>query len=247
MGNNSSQLPIERKDELNSLIKNAQEAPILLENREDIFQKIGELSNILFSEFNNEFLKDNFCSKIAMIYEKKLSSLNIKLLRVIHNEINSNNVNRELLLTSQYTGNNDELFEVDIFSGILDENFWNKNIQFNKKFFEEQTSNNSKNVFIPDPILLKIKNISEIFFSGNKNYYINSKHVNNLLESKNKVTENVQTGGRSKRKRGLNPMYAFMQDVNQSNIPIKIVRDVLEEVNKTKRPNETENQKKKKI
>ena len=56
-------------------------------NEDEIFKKILDISNALIMEYNNEFLKDDFCSKIALVYEKKLSNFNIKVLRNLYNNV----------------------------------------------------------------------------------------------------------------------------------------------------------------
>ena len=157
----------------------------------EVFIKIINISNDILSEFNQEFLKNNFCDKMALIYKKNLSKLNIDLLRIIQNEILSNKINRELLLSPQYIQKNDEKFIVDTFKGNLDELFWDHHIQFDDTVFKgkdkiNNVNKNFKNVPIEDT-LLKIKNVSNIYLKK-KNYYIDIKHVNDLLSSKNKLS-----------------------------------------------------------
>ena len=67
----SSNLKVETQNIKNSLAV----------NQEEIFKKILDISNALIMEYNNEFLKNDFCEKIALVYEKKLSNFNIKVLR----------------------------------------------------------------------------------------------------------------------------------------------------------------------
>jgi hypothetical protein len=157
----------------------------------EVFIKIINISNDILSEFNQEFLKNNFCDKMALIYKKNLSKLNINLLRIIQDEILSNKINRELLLSPQYIQKNDEKFIVDTFKGNLDELFWDHHIQFDDRVFKgkdkiNNVNKNFKNIPIEDT-LLKIKNVSNIYLKK-KNYYIDIKHVNDLLSSKNKLS-----------------------------------------------------------
>jgi hypothetical protein len=173
MGNTPSQNQYQQE---NMNMKKINSPPKIMKfNEDEIFQKILNISNQLFDEFNNDFLKEDFCSKISLIYEKKLSNFNIKLLKSLYDNINSNVSNREIIATLQYIPKNDEKFIdiSDMFKENLYENFWNKNIILNK----------SK--ILPENIKLKKENINEINGQFGKKY-IQFKHVNNLLSSKNK-------------------------------------------------------------
>ena len=178
MGNGPSQNQSQSQN-INMNIKKDAQPEILKFNEDEIFEKILNISNQLFEEYNNDFLKEDFCSKIALIYEKKLSNFNIKILKSLYNNINSNKVNREISVTLQYLPKNDEKFIdiADMFKDNLHENFWNKNIEINQsKLITENTK-------------LKKENIEQILSQFNKKY-IQFKHVNNLLSSKNKKNNN---------------------------------------------------------
>ena len=41
-------------------------------NDDKIFNTISDISNRLFMEYNNLYLKNDFCSKLSILYEKKL-------------------------------------------------------------------------------------------------------------------------------------------------------------------------------
>jgi len=180
MGNGPSQNQSQSQSQnMNMNIKKNIQPEILEFNEDEIFEKILNISNQLFDEYNNDFLKDDFCSKIALIYEKKLSNFNIKILKSLYNNINSNKVDREISVTLQYLPQNDEKFIdiADIFKDNLHENFWNKNIEINQsKLITENTK-------------LKKETIDQISAQFNKKY-IQFKHVNNLLSSKNKKNNN---------------------------------------------------------
>ena len=107
MGNGPSQ---NQTQNMNMNIKKDTQPEILKFNENEIFEKILNISNELFEEYNNDFLKEDFCSMIALIYEKKLSNFNIKMLKNLYNNINSNKVNREIAVTLQYLPKNDEKF-----------------------------------------------------------------------------------------------------------------------------------------
>ena len=156
---------------LNETIKEPIKEEVIL-NQEEIFNKILEVSNNLLIEYNNEFLKEDFCNKIAVIYEKKLSNFNIKILKNIYSNINSPTIDNEMLLTLQYMPKNDEEFITETFKDNLNEKFWNEKINIDPEIL----FNNAKNV-----------NINNITSSIKSQYYINPAHVNNLLQSINKI------------------------------------------------------------
>ena len=185
MGNGPSQNQSQSQN-MSMNIKNNTQPEILKFNEDEIFEKILNISNQLFDEYNNDFLKEDFCSKIALIYEKKLSNFNIKVLKSLYNNINSNSVNREISVTLQYLPKNDEKFIdiADMFKDNLHENFWNKNIEINQsKLITENTK-------------LKKETIDQISAQFNKKY-IQFKHVNNLLSSKNKKNNNGNNSNNS--------------------------------------------------
>lgn len=153
-------------------------------SEDEIFEKILHISDDLFLEYNNEFLKEDFCSKIALVYEKKLSNFNIKLLKSLHNNINTNNINNELAVTLQYLPKHDEKFTDfnNIFKDTLEEKFWNKNIEWN-----------------PDKIISNDQELKEVDIIGSMKYspkYIQFKHVNNLLSKDSKNNNlSLKVGG----------------------------------------------------
>jgi len=153
---------------------------------DDIFTKILDISNGLLMEYNNEFLDEKFCNKLALVYEKKLSNFDIKLLREINNTINSNVVNEELLLTLQYLPSEHDTFFVELFKDKLEENFWSKSVEFNPTFLKSNNVN------------LKNNNIDELIREKKIDIprYIDKSHVNNLLQSYSetqKVPQNVKS------------------------------------------------------
>ncbi len=50
-------------------------------NDSELFDKIAQLSNNLLMEYGNYYLKPDFCNTISIIYKKKLSKLNIDILK----------------------------------------------------------------------------------------------------------------------------------------------------------------------
>lgn len=175
------------------LPKNSVGEKKIILNEAEIFEKILNISNDLFIQYNDEFLNEDFCSKLAFIYEKKLSNFNIKLLKSLHSNINSKDINEELKLTIQYIPKDNEKFTdlIEIFKESLKDNFWNKNIEINSDKLLVNESTLTKN-----NINSYIKNYFPV-------YYINSKHVNNLLkvvpnDVKIDVKTDVKIGGNNK-------------------------------------------------
>ena len=149
-------------------------------SEDEIFTKISQISFDLFNEYNNEFLKDDFCNKLALIYENKLSKFNIKILQSLYDNINSNKINNDLLLTMQYIPKEDDKFFVNIFNDNLNGNFWQKNVEIMPNFFllDEKLNLDENNITSFKNIM---KNINHT--------YINQSHVNNLLASINKLNQ----------------------------------------------------------
>ena len=75
----------ERKPQNESKPENRNNAKEKSEMNEDdaVFFKILSISNKLLEEYNQSFLEQDFCDNLAIIYEKNLSRLNIKLLQHI--------------------------------------------------------------------------------------------------------------------------------------------------------------------
>ena len=185
MGNLPS-VPNETKES----VKESNQKENVVLNEEQIFSKIYEISNNLLLEYNNEFLKEDFCNKIAIIYEKKLSNFNVKILKNLYNNINSEDIDNQMMMTLQYIPKSDDEFLTDVFKDNLNEKFWKGKIEIDPQLL----LNNTKD-------LDKSNITSSIKYSP---YYINPIHVNNLLESinkinaelKNNIIENeIKTGG----------------------------------------------------
>ena len=205
MGNlNSSINKVPLKEES----KKGEESKSVNTPEDIIFDKILNISNQLLLEYNNEFLKDDFCSKIAIIYEKKLSKLNIKILKSLYNNINSKEEDNDLLVTLQYLPNDNDKFidTMDFFNETLKENFWEKKIEFNSDKLENNDMKISK------------ENIeSYVKYLPN---YIKFKHVNSLLNS---VKSNPTQNGGVIEEHESNTLNSYFNSINnnKSNKPNK--------------------------
>jgi hypothetical protein len=173
-------------------------------NDDKIFNTISDISNKLFLEYNNLYLKNDFCSKISIIYEKKLSQFNIKLLKTLHDKINGDQVDNELLMTIQYIPENDEKFEDsnNFFSENLRENFWSKNIKYNFNNLLNKNSDISKD------------QLGQLLKSSL--YYINPEHVNKILNNLKKNTTNIEIN-KTKLNSGNKNQINNINKVNNSN------------------------------
>jgi len=179
----------------NTLLKNSQKNNTSknIINDDDVFNKISSISTQLLVEFNSDFLKEDFCSKLSLIFEKKLSNFNVKLLKTIYDQMNKKDTNNEMLMTIQYLPKNDEQFEDlnNFFQENLRENFWYKNVKLNLKK------------------ILMNNNIKSNVFTSIKSTpnYIDIVHVNNLLDSfiiKNNMNNNNNNNDKSKNNNKLN-------------------------------------------
>ena len=86
---------------------------------DDVFLKILTISNQLLDEYNSNFLDQNFCENLAIVYEKRLANMSIKLLKNINSQINSDNVDKDLLMVMQFKPKENDTFFVDIFKDKL--------------------------------------------------------------------------------------------------------------------------------
>jgi hypothetical protein len=67
-------------------------------------------------EYGNYYLKPNFCNTIAMVYKKKLSKLNIDILKSIHNKVTSPDIDDSLTMTLQYIPASEDTFMSELFA-----------------------------------------------------------------------------------------------------------------------------------
>ena len=166
-------------------------------NPEDIFIKIYDISKKLLIEYNNEFLNENFCNNLALIYQKNISKFHIDLLKNLHENISSDSVDEKLSLTIQYINKESDKFNVDLFKEDLKDTFWNEKFKFNN---DTLLNENFKN---------------EDIINSNISYeYIDQKHVNKILDLIDKTNEEFKDsikedltpkiGGNIKNKRAKN-------------------------------------------
>ena len=137
---------------------------------EEIFSKMTSLSNEILDSFNENFLGEEFCNKVALVYKKKMETLNIKVLREIQDKLENeeNTLNLKLML-QHVPKNNNEKFFVDFFHDRLNEYFHKKGVKYQKRILE---SNN-----------VSLKNMNDNIESEIN--YIDPFHVNQLLKKSN--------------------------------------------------------------
>jgi len=170
MGNNSSvpNPPVSTIGD-NSAQNNINET---IPQNEDVFDKIKNISNDIFSEYNDSFLNQKFCDEIAFVFQKKLKELDISVLKNIHNQMNQKD--NEIDLVLQYLPKQNETFISDFFQDKLNEYFWDKGVSFEASTFEK------------NGVQIR-KNSAQ---SHLETYYINPTHVRTILDSFQK-----QSGG----------------------------------------------------
>ena len=140
----------------------------------ETFMKIIEISQKLYRHYTENFLNEDFCKKLAMIYQKRLLQLDLETLRGIHGTINransgnnSGNSRKFQALISYQPGEN-EAFMVSEFKKELGEYLWNQNIEYKPEIYTAMG--------IPDD-KIPIK----IIDPQNRLRYIDIAHVNELL------------------------------------------------------------------
>ena len=147
------------------------------ENEEEIFSKISDLTKEILIKYSDMHLDENFCNNLSIIYQDKLSTLKIKLLRDIYNKISGKKIQYELLLVNKYPDKNDDRFKVedDLKIGI-EELFFNQNIKFNPTYLSDIELFDSN---------IKIDDIFKKIFT-NKKYIDGSINFSDLLNDKSR-------------------------------------------------------------
>ena len=135
---------------------------------QEIFDKIIYLSNEVFDSYRLNFLNEEFCSKVALVYEKNIEKIDIDVLREIQNNMNNNDDNADLKLMLQHIPKNDnDKFFIKFFEEILNDYFFKQKIEYSKDIFESE--------FVRMPNKMKSNIDSGI-------QYIDSNHVKELLK-----------------------------------------------------------------
>lgn len=157
--------------------KNVDYSTLSSEEMKETFNKITLLSNQILDSFSDNFLGEEFCNKVSLIYQKKMEKLNIKVLREIKEKLENddNTLNLKLMLQHIPKNNNDKYF-VDFFHERLNEYFYKKGIKYQKRLLE------SENV--------SLSNMNNSIESELN--YIDFNHVNQLLKQTNE-----QSGGQN--------------------------------------------------
>ena len=169
---------------------------------EVVFELITNLSNQIMDSFTENFLSEDFCNKISLIYQKKMEKLNIKVLREIKEKIDNeeNTLNLKLLLQHTPKNNTDKYF-VDFFHERLNEYFWKKGVKYQKSILESEhvKLGNLNNTIESDLSYIDINHVKQLLkktnnLSGgaNTNQYNNelTKKLGQLSENNNENNEN---------------------------------------------------------
>ena len=70
------------------------------ENEEEIFNKISDLTKEILIKYSDMHLDENFCNNLSIIYQEKLNTFKIKLLRDIYDKISGKKIQYDLLLVN---------------------------------------------------------------------------------------------------------------------------------------------------
>jgi hypothetical protein len=145
------------------------------DNEEEVFSKISNLTKEILIKYSDMHLDENFCNNLSIIYQDKLNTFKIKLLRDIYNKISGKKIQYDLLLVNKYADKNDDKFKVedDLKVGI-EELFFNQNIKFNSTYLSQ--------IELFDPNI----NIQDIFKKTitNKKYIDGSINFSSMLNDK---------------------------------------------------------------
>ena len=177
--------------------------PVLV-NDDDIFQEILEISNELLNDYRSKFLQEDFCNQLALVYQDKLSHINLQLLKSINNKVNSNEPDERLMMVLQYLPKPDDSFEIDVFQEKLKDYFWKQNVTYTKEKLEAIQNIKVKGNMVKNPsYVIDFKHVNKLLGNNknnanNKNVnVVSSEELNTLVETN---TQGEQQGGGKKRR-----------------------------------------------
>lgn len=124
--NSNNSTNISNKSKSNTSNKEKVDSDLLL------IENISSISNELFQEYNENFLNNKFCNKLAVIYEKKLANLKLKTLKTHYQQINSEEIQPEFETFLSYSPPDTQKFIVNELRGELNELFFKKNVKKSK-------------------------------------------------------------------------------------------------------------------
>lgn len=85
-----------------------------------------------------------------MVYKKKLSKLNIDILKSLHNKVTSPDIDDSLTMTLQYIPSSEDTFMSELFAEQLNDKFYNESYEYDNKklrFLSSESNNgNNKNI-----------------------------------------------------------------------------------------------------
>ena len=97
----------------------------------NIIENIHKLSDKLLEKYKKEFLNKDFCNKVDIVYQNKLSGLSIDKLKKINNKINNQDINNaEFDVYLKYDTKNDDRFIINSLKEELIDMFYKKVIDF---------------------------------------------------------------------------------------------------------------------
>ncbi len=142
---------------------------------EIIFDKILDISKDLLGQYNQEFLREEFCFDLSFVANETLEKMSYPVLLDMANKIKNNKnqteeQNASMKMILSYVPKEDEKFFVEGFEKQLEDYFWNREMHYDKKLLEQS------GILTPE-----LESGDSIFSSKRKNRYIDVAKVNELL------------------------------------------------------------------
>ena len=122
MGANNS-LNRQGKNKVKKIIPKKDNAQL---NDDEVFHKINNIASELRESYQQNFLKQDFCDELVVVYENKLANLNLRTLKNVNKQLNSESNDDKLETFLQYKTADNEKFIVNELKGELKDYFRDK-------------------------------------------------------------------------------------------------------------------------
>ncbi len=208
MGNQASQIqqPSSNNQSKSVSTNNTKKENIteaILVNDDDVFQEILQLGNGLLNDYRSRFLQEDFCDQLALVFQDKLSHINLQLLKSMNNKVNSNEHDEKLMMVLQYLPKTDDTFQIDIFQEKLKDYFWKQNVSYSKEKLEAIQNIKIKGDIVKNPnYVIDFKHVNKLLGEPKNNSNKgNSNAKQEVLEGMNTLVEPVVQGGGGKKRK----------------------------------------------
>lgn len=240
--NNSKNDPNQQMEETLTNLesnKNVDYSTLSSEEMKETFNKITLLSNQILDSFSDNFLGEEFCNKVSLIYQKKMEKLNIKVLREIKEKLENddNTLNLKLMLQHIPKNNNDKYF-VDFFHERLNEYFYKKGIKYQKRLLESEnvSLSNMNNSIESELNYIDFNHVNQLLKqtneqSGGQNG-LPTNFASNLNAKLQKVHQNTSNRSNKPNNNGSNNVNNLNNNINNNENNLDILRQVETTINK---------------